>query len=163
MSTIAIFGLLLRSTRDTQRATALSGLLLMVTLLCAVGCGGKRRDISDVAPYSEMLGRIYRVVGNVEALAIIPQGADEPEYLSLFAMHPPYAGPEVAFRKPIARGATFRISKAEVMDTVLDDSYYYLIEFQGTDVQALPVHLRLRSEFRVGAAGLNSEYFERVR
>lgn len=140
--------------------------MLAVALLCVAilpCCTGVQRDLSNTAPYSEMVGRIYRVVGAVEGLAIRPFGANDPAYISLWPTEPnKYTGTEIVFRRPIAAGAKFKIVGAEVNDTIADDSYFYVVEFESPIDPQLPVRLNLYEPFGGKNGSLNPQYFERV-
>lgn len=136
----------------------------LVTVVALLGCTGNRRDISHLAPYSEKIGHTYKVVGAVEALGIelATDGQDGPAYIMLARSEPPYKGSEIAFRRPVKTGESFRVIAAEVLDTVLDDTYYYVVEFDRPIEPELRIHLNLR-RFDSESGDLNPEYFERVK
>jgi len=140
---------------------SLSITLLLLALF--LGCNGEHRDVSNVAPYSTVIGHTFRVVGAIEALAIRPFGADAPAYIALWAAEPPYSGPEVAFRRPVSRGTLFKIVRADLNDTILDDTYSYVVEFSPPIEPSLPTHLRLRQPFGTADGTLNPQYFERIK
>lgn len=148
-----------------RRRLRVASVVVMLALgsSLASGCHGERRDVSGIAPYNQMIGQKFRVVGAVEALAIRLFGDDGPSYLSLHSAEPPYTGDEIMFRQPVARGQEFRIVAAGLQDTVWDDTYYYVVEFNPPLEPKLAVHLRLRGELVAGAARLNPRYFEPVR
>ncbi len=66
------------------------------------------------------------------------------------------------FRQPVVRGQEFRIVAAGLQDTVWDDTYYYVVEFNPPLEPKLPVHLRLRGELVSDGVRLNPMYFEPV-
>ena len=153
---------LLKSRRGGHREGLYLGLLVIA--LTGIGCGGERRVVSQVAPYSQMIGHVYRVADGLEALGIQDSwdGRDGAAYVSLSISEPPYRGSEVSFRRPVAKGLAFTIVSAEMLDTILDDSYYYVVEFEQPLEPGLPVHVR-PSRFGSDDGRLNPKYFELVK
>ncbi len=138
-----------------------------ITLVClglVTGCGATERDLSRDVPYSAMVGRIYQIVGDVNAVAIRRPGQKEPSYFILDP-RPSVTGPEVALTQPLERGTRFRIVGAGVFDTILDDTTYYLVEFlSDQNLPALPVHLNISDEDNVSSSiELNARLYEVVR
>ena len=144
----------------SQRRSCLAVALACLTLFS--GCNGVRRDVSHSAPYAARVGETYRVTGGVEGLAIRPFGANDPAYILLLRAPNTYTGTEVKFRRPVAVGAEFKIIAAEVNDTILDDTYYYVVQFNSPLDPHLPVHLPLDGDLTAGEGKLNPQYFQLV-
>lgn len=137
--------------------------LLGLGTIASLGCNGVQRDVSKSAPYDRLIGKQYEVVGSVEGIAIRPYGANDPAYISISSTEPNrYSGSEVVFRRDIARGTRFKIVAAGLNDTMLDDTYFFVIEFQQPLDPKLPVHLRLRGDLGEPDGRLNPRLFKEI-
>lgn len=137
--------------------------LLGLGTIASLGCNGVQRDVSKSAPYDRLIGKQYEVVGSVEGIAIRPYGANDPAYISVSSTEPNrYTGSEVVFRRDIARGTRFKIVAAGLNDTMLDDTYFFVIEFQQPLDPKLPVHLRLRGDLGEPDGRLNPRLFKEI-
>jgi hypothetical protein len=144
---------------------SLSVSAVVALLVLTAGCS-ERRDISRVAPFSEMIGHSYRIVGDVDGQGVKPLLADvPPDYVLLEPRFPGYTGPEIAFTRPVPRGQVFRIAGAWMFDTLIDDTRYYVVEFEQQDALGprVPVHLPLRGGNESANGELNPQYYQRVR
>ena len=139
--------------------------MLLMSASLVFGCT-ERRDISGVAPYSDMIGRTYKIVGAVNGLGVKPLKSNvPPEYVHLEPLVRGYSGPEIAFTRLVPNGRTFRIVSAWIFDTPIDDQIYYVVEFDERDTfdPHLPVRLGLDGGNEAGEGRLNPQYYERVK
>lgn len=143
-----------------RKSTLVMSLLVAAGL--SIGCGTTIQDISAEAPYSAMIGKTYRIVSDVDAVAIRQPG--ESVSYSILQSRPSVTGAEVASKRPIERGQTFRIVGAQYRDTILDDVAYYVVELTPSPLGlASPVHLELQGDNTVGGGQLNPQLYERVK
>lgn len=133
---------------------------LLFGLAASVGCGSEFRDVSQQPPYSQTISQTYRVTGDIEALAIRMPGDQNPSFLSLKRFTEPYRAPEIAFRRSVEKGQTFKVSQVLLLDTVLDDTYYYVLQFDRSLDPTLPVYLPLNTELTTDDGKLSSDYFQ---
>lgn len=132
-------------------------MLVALSIACTTN-----RELSGVTPYSDMIGRTYRIVGEVSASGIYTNG-ERPDYMMLHPRSQVVSGPEVAFTRPVPVGQTFRIVGAWMFDTPIDDTIYYVVELAGNPLSpGLPVRLPLDYNPHVNG-DLNQLYYERVK
>lgn len=150
-----------------RRAAASVIAALSLCGLCVhAGCSEEYRDVSKQKPYADMIGRTYRIVGEVGAFGIYVSGSDSvPTFVALYPQSEAPSGPEVTLSRSLERGRTFRIVKATLFDTPIDDTLFYTVELAGEPIAAgVPVHLRLRRNNGIrDSAELNPQYYERFR
>jgi hypothetical protein len=149
-----------------RRVIAAPIVALSLCGLCIhAGCSEEYRDVSKQKPYVDMIGRTYRIAGDVGAFGIYVSGGDNvPTFVALYPQSEAPSGPEVTLSRSVERGRTFRIVSATLFDTPIDDTLFYTVELEGEPIAAgVPVHVRLRRNNSVrDSAELNPQYYERV-
>lgn len=148
-----------------RRVIAASIAVLGLCGLCVQAGCSQYRDLSQQKPYVDMIGRTYRIVGEVGAFGIYVSGSGNvPTYVSLVPQSEAPSGPEVTLSRSVERGRTFRIVSATLFDTPIDDTVFYTVELEGEPIAAgIPVHVRLRRNNSIGdSAELNPQYYEPV-
>lgn len=112
-----------------------------------------------------MIGRTYRITGDVGAFGIYVSGSGSvPTYVALYPQSEAPSGPEVTLSRSVERGRVFRIVSATLFDTPIDDTVFYTVELEGEPVApGKPVRVRLRNNNSIpDSAELNPQYYERV-
>ena len=121
-------------------------------------------ELTFTSPYANFIGAEYRVVAEVNAYGIY-ENLDQrvaPSYITLIP-GVGIAGPEVAFKRRIAKGQNIKILSAWREHTLLYNRVYYLVTSQDTD---LPRDVQVQIELSRGNegvdAGLNPGVYERL-
>lgn len=140
--------------------------IVMFGVIAHAACSAEYRDLSRTAPYADKIGRTYRIVGDVSAFGIYVRGSGStPTIVDLYPRAHAPTGPEVTFTKPLERGRIFRIARATIFDTPIDDTVFYTVELEGEAIAAgVPVQVSLWRENGVIETGeLNSKYYEHIK
>ena len=121
-------------------------------------------ELTFTSPYANFIGAEYRVVAEVIAHGIY-ENLDQrvaPSYITLIP-GVGFTGPEVAFRRPIAKGQNIKILSAWREHTLLYSRVYYLVTLQDTDLpRDVQVQIPLRGDNEGVDAGLNPGVYERL-
>ena len=139
-------------------------LRFICALALTVGFLGCDTSLNDRQPYAGMVGREYRVVGDVDAYGITRDLQSEAaSYVTLIPL-PGIGGPEVVFRRRIAKGTTFRIRSARYRFMPFDNGTEYVIDLRDSEIaQGLEVHIGLFRGNEAGPVDLNPRLYERLR
>lgn len=120
-------------------------------------------ELTRTSPYAQIVGTEYRIVAEVDAYGIY-EDLDK-KVISYIELIPGVgiAGPEVAFRKRIAKGQKITVLSAWRERKLLYSDVYYVIALQGAD---LPPDIQVRIDLSRGnegvGAGLNQRVYERI-
>ena len=135
--------------------------VLAVSVGAAGACGPT--DISDHPSVADMIGREYRIIGDVDAYGIRLDLQDkEASYVTLIPL-PGIGGPEVVFVRRLPKGQVFRIKSATWEFTPFDNGTEYLIELQNSDLpRGIEVRLALFRGNDSGDTDLNPRLYERL-
>jgi len=141
------------------------GRIVCIILIAASSACGKPAvdELTFTRPYANFIGAEYRLVAQVIAHGIY-ENLDHrvaPSYIVLTA-GVGFTGPEVAFRRPIAKGQTIKILSAWRAHSLLYSHDYYVVAFPDTDLPR-DVHVRIGITGNVGVdAGLDPGIYERL-
>jgi hypothetical protein len=130
--------------------------LILLTILG--GCA-KPADLTLTNPYAQIVGTEYRIVAAVDAYGIY-EDLDK-KVISYITLIPGVGigGPEVAFKKRIAKGQKIKILSAFRDRKFLYNDIYYVIALQGAD---LPRGIQARIDLSRGNEGVGAELNQRV-
>lgn len=140
----------------------ISQFVCIVLLTVLSGCT-KPIDLTLTNPYAQIVGTEYRIVAEVDAYGIY-EDLDK-KVISYITLIPGVGigGPEVAFRKRIAKGQKIKISSAWRERKFLYNDIYYVIALQDAD---LPRGIQVRIDLSRGNEGvgaeLNNSVYERI-
>ncbi|MBS0184288.1 MAG: hypothetical protein JSS39_18030 [Nitrospira sp.] len=121
-------------------------------------------ELTLTSPYANLIGAEYRVVGDVVAHGIYKNLNQRvaPSYITLVP-GVGFSGPEVAFKKPIAKGQHITILSAWRERQLISWDVYYLVTLQNTDLpRDVPVQIELSRGNEGVDAGLNPAVYERL-
>ena len=120
-------------------------------------------ELPSTSPYAKIIGAEYRVVAEVNAYGIYENMDRKVVSYVLLIPGVGIAGPEVAFKRRIAKGQNIKILSAWREHKLLSSDVYYLVTSQDTD---LPRDVQVRIELSRGNegvdAGLNPSVYERL-
>lgn len=135
--------------------------MMMLVAALMSGCRSTVKDVSDDVPYAPLMGQSYRVVGEVEAVAIRLPG--EAASFMILDNRPSLTGPEVAFKRAVPLGQTFKITGAQLRDNILDDVVYLTVDMTPNPASPpLPVWIALNNHNSVGGGQLESKLYQRL-
>jgi hypothetical protein len=63
----------------------------------------------------------------------------------------------------VDRGQTFRVVSAVLLDGAIDDTYFFVVQFDNPLDPTLPVHLPLNADIATPDGKLNPMYFQPLR
>jgi hypothetical protein len=131
----------------------------------SAGCGpAEATDVTGQQPYAKFIGREYRIIREVDAYGIKMDPRDEQPAVILLMPRPGIAGWEVAFRKPLEKGQTFRIRGAKHRFMVFDDGTEYVVDLKDpTLAEGLEVRIAMLGGNEGGGGELNPEVYERLK
>lgn len=117
-------------------------------------------ELTRTSPYAQIVGTEYRIVAPVDAYGIYGN-LDNRKVISYIELIPGVgiAGPEVAFRKRIAKGQKITVLSAWRERKLLYSDVYYVIALQGAD---LPPDIQVRIDLSRGNEGLDAELNQRI-
>jgi hypothetical protein len=120
-------------------------------------------NLADRQPYASFIGREYRVVGDVDAYGIKEDLKDgQASYVTLIPQ-PGIGGPEVVFRRRIAKGTMFRIRDARRRFYVFGNGTEYIVDLMSPEVpKGLEVRIGLFRGNEEGSVDLNPRLYERL-
>lgn len=121
-------------------------------------------ELTFTSPYADFIGAEYRVVGEVIAHGIYENLNQRvaPSYITLVP-GVGFTGPEVAFRRPIAKGQHIKLLSAWREQTSLYSHVYYLVTLQNTDLPSdVQVRIRLYGGKEEMNTGLDPAVYERL-
>jgi hypothetical protein len=119
-------------------------------------------DISSDPVVAAMIGREYRIVGDVDAYGIKADRRDtKVSFVELIPLG--IGGPEVVFRQRLPKGQTFRIHAARHQFKPFENGIEYVIELQDSELPSdIEVRLALTRGNGSGDADLNPRLYQRV-
>ena len=137
----------------------------MAVAFAQLACATENRDVSGVSPYSAMIGRTYRIIGDIDALGIYVRGSgSNPTFAALYPREHSPTGPEVVFSKPVQPGRTFRIVSAWIFVKPIGHTVFYIVEVDGESIaEGVPVQVRLQFDNGDGESDFNPRYYERIK
>jgi hypothetical protein len=120
------------------------------------------RDISREPLFVDMVGRQYRIIGDVYAYGIKAELADkEASFISLVPRA--VTGPEVAFQRRLPIGQVFRIRAVRRQFVLFEKGIEYLIDLQNSDLpRGIEIRLELLRGNESGDVDLNPRLYERI-
>jgi hypothetical protein len=135
-------------------------LLAGVAIACSTAAGV---DVSQEVEFTEMIGRDYQIVGDVDAYGIKNEDRDtNASYVTLIPP-PGIGGREVVFMKRLPKGQTFRIVAATRRQRAFTNGIDYVVELNGADLpQGLDVRIALFRGNESGDTDLNPSLYQRV-
>lgn len=142
-----------------------SALWIVAIAFLQLACTTENRDVSALGPYSAMIGRTYKTVGEVGAFGIYVRGSGRnPTFVALYPTEHRPTGPEVVSSRPVQPGTTFRVVSASIFDKPIGDTVFYTIQME-TEVagESVPVQVRLRNHNAEGDFELNPRYYEHIK
>jgi hypothetical protein len=139
-----------------KRCCAIGLFLVIASSAC------DKRSVDNLTlkkPYANIIGKEYRVVGEVDAYGIY-EDLDHKKvaYITLIS-GVGIAGSEVAFRKRIAKGQNFEILSAWQENRLLGSDIYYLVSISNSE---LPRGIQVRLELSRGNEMENGEINPRL-
>jgi hypothetical protein len=116
-------------------------------------------EVTQTSPYAQAVGTEYRVIAEVDAYGIY-ENLDK-KVISYITLIPGVGigGPEVAFRKRIAKGQKITLLSAWRERKIIHSDVYYVIALQDAD---LPHDVQVRIELSRGNEGVNAELNPRI-
>lgn len=135
----------------------ISQFVCLVLLTVSSGCAPT--DMTLTNPYDQIVGAEYRIVAAVDAYGIY-EDLDK-KVTSYITLIPGVGigGPEVAFRKRIAKGQKIKILSAWRERKFLYNDIYYVISLQDAD---LPRGIQARIDLSRGNEGVGTELNQHV-
>ena len=139
---------------------------IICLILTAASSACVARDVEELtftSPYASIVGTEYRIVAEVNAYGIYKnQDKKEVPYITLIP-GVGIAGPEIAFKRRIAKGQNIKILSAWRERKLLHSDIYYLIGLHDADLpRDIQIRLELSSGNEDGNAGLNPRIYEKV-
>lgn len=141
--------------------------LILCVMLIATSSACNKPTVEELTftnPYANLIGAEYRVVGDVVAHGIYENLNQRvaPSYITLVP-GVGLSGPEVAFKKRIAKGQHITILSAWREQQLISWDVYYLVTLQNTDLpRDVPVQIELSRGNEGVDAGLNPAVYERL-
>ena len=133
------------------------GRIVCIMLIAASSACGKPAvdELTFTRPYANFIGAEYRLVGEVNAHGIYEDLNHRvaPSYIVLIP-GVGIGGPEVAFKRPIAKGQTIKILSAWRAHALLYSRVYYVVTSPDTD---LPHDVPVRIDLSRGNEGVDAE------
>lgn len=152
--------------KDSDNSYFLRRFVFLILIMASSACVGRVVDeLTSTSPYADAVGTEYRVIAEVDAYGIY-ENLDK-KVISYITLIPGVgiSGPEVAFKKKIARGQRVKILSAWKEHRLLHSDVYYLIAFENMDLE-LPHDTPIRIELSRGnegvGVGLNPRIYERL-
>ena len=137
------------------------GLCAFAVVAGVIGCSS--RDVSDKPEFAAMIGREYRVIGDVDAYGIKLDLQDKDVSYVTLIPPPGIGGPEVAFERRLPKGQVFRIKSAMWQFKPFDNGTEYLIELEDSDLpRGIEVRLELFRGNESGDTDLNPRLYARL-
>ena len=133
----------------------------LIWLTVSSGCAKPNVvELTLTNPYDQIVGNEYRIISAVDAYGIY-EDLDNRKVISYITLIPGVgiAGPEVAFKKRIAKGQIIKVLSAWRERKLLHSDIYYVIVLQDTD---LPRNIEVRIELSRGNEGVGAELNQRV-
>lgn len=121
-------------------------------------------ELTFTSPYADFIGAEYRVVGDVIAHGIYENLNHRvtPSYITLVP-GVGFTGPEVAFRRPIAKGQHIKLLSAWRERQLLSWDVYYLVTLKDTALPSdAPIQIELSRGNEGVDAGLNPAVYEKL-
>ncbi len=135
-------------------------LACFIGLAVFTGCVEPALDeLTLMSPYAHMVGGEYRTLAEVNAYGIY-ENLDK-KVISYITVIPGVgiSGPEVAFKRRIAKGQNIKILSAWREHKVLHSGVYYVVAFQDAD---LPRDIQVRIELSRGNEGVGAELNQHI-
>lgn len=143
------------------RKRPISQFICLIWLTVFGGCAKPAAvELTRTSPYAQIVGTEYRIVAPVDAYGIYGN-LDNRKAISYITLIPGVgiSGPEVAFKKRIAKGQKITVLSAWQKRMLLDSYVYYVISLQGAD---LPHDVQVRIDLIRGNEGVGAELNPRV-
>lgn len=121
-------------------------------------------ELTRTSPYAQIVGTEYRIVAPVDAYGIYGN-LNNRKVISSIELIPGVgiSGPEVAFKKRIAKGQKITVLSAWQERKLLHSNVYYVVDMQDAD---LPRDIQVRIDLSRGNEGvgaeLNQHIYERI-
>jgi hypothetical protein len=120
-------------------------------------------DVSREPEFAAMIGREYRIVGDVDAYGIKNEDRDSSAAYVTLIPPPGISGPEVAFTKRLPKGLTVRIAAAKHRFRAFTNGTDYVVELNGSDLPpGLEVRIALFRGNQSGDTDLNPRLYQRI-
>lgn len=124
-------------------------------------CQPTVRDVSHEAGYAALMGQTYRIVGEVDAVAI--RRPDEAASYMILDARPSLTGPEVAFKRALPQGQIFKVTGVQRRDNILDNVVYLIVDMTPNPVSPpLSIRITLKDYDTAGVGQLNPKLYQRV-
>lgn len=136
-------------------------LVCLIWIVATSACGARAVDeLTFTSPYTSIVGAEYRIAREVNAYGIY-KNMDRRDELSYITLIPGVGigGPEVAFKKRIAKGQIIKILSAWRKHRFLTSDVYYVVAIQDAD---LPRGIQVKIELSRGNEGVDAELNPRV-
>jgi hypothetical protein len=132
-------------------------LMLMAPLSTA--CDFSDQDVSKTPPYSDFVGRRYRVlVDDLHGYGIGDKGGSTATWITLIPA-PGIGGRDVVFERPVPKGRTFRIVGAARRFLLFDKGVYYRVMLDDEDWPAVTTKIELFRGNEGEGASLNPRVY----
>lgn len=127
---------------------------------CRVGPGS---EITSTKPYADLIGARYSVVAdNLYAYGIY-ESLDKKRVSWVELVPLNIGGPEIAFRREVAKGQVIRILSAWRHFIPFESGVYYLVAVESSDLpQGVPIRLELSRGNQGAGADLNPAVYRRL-
>ena len=142
-----------------------NAVIVLGVVAVVLNVGWADSDVSAQKPFSDFVGRQYRIVGDVNAYGVKRDLSDETtSYVTVRALDTVgMAGPEVTFTTRLAPGTTFRITRARKSVGLYQEGIRYLVSMDHPDIPAgLDVELSLLGGNESPNGALNPRFYELV-
>lgn len=150
---------------DNMKKSFIGRIVCMMFIATSSACVSPAvEELTFASPYAEFIGAEYRVVGDVIAHGIYENLNQRvtPSYITVVP-GVGFTGPEVAFRKPIAKGQHIQILSAWRVRQLLSWDVYYLVTLKDATLPAdVPIRIELSRSNEGMNAGLNPALYERL-
>jgi len=146
--------------RNDIKKGHVSKCICLIWLTICSGCANSAAvDLTQMSPYTQIVGTEYRVIEAVDAYGIY-EDIDR-KVISYIELIPGVgiSGPEVAFKRRIDKGQIIKVLSAWRERTSLSGDVYYVVALRDAD---LPRDIQVRIELSRGNEGVGAELNQRV-
>jgi len=146
--------------RNDIRKRHISQFVCLIWLTVFNGCAKPTVvELTLTSPYTQVVGTEHRIIAAVDAYGVY-EDLDK-KVISYITLIPGVgiAGPEVAFKRRIAKGQIITVLSAWRESTLLSSDIYYVIALQDAD---LPRDIQVRIDLSRGNEGVGAELNPRV-
>jgi hypothetical protein len=137
----------------------------LVLLLAVAACRqGPDENLTSTKPYADLIGAKYEVVADdVHAYGIYESVSDKTIVRVTLIAGVGISGPEIAFKRPVPKGQVFTILSAWRKYLLFDDSIYYLVAVDDSDLpRDVPIEVELFLGNRGVGADLSRSAYRRI-